>query len=146
MYSDRELFARLIKCEAGGEGEDGMRAVATVVMNRLTTPVGEYSRVAANGGLRNVIMQQYQFTCCMGTVYGEANPQTIWSAEPESIHYEIADWALGGGRLWGVGGALWFLNPYGPCPDAFPYNGSGEHQVRINDHCFYRPTAKYATT
>ena len=24
-YSDRELLARLIQCEAGGEGEDGMR-------------------------------------------------------------------------------------------------------------------------
>ena len=27
----RELFARLIQCEAGGEGEYGMAAVATVV-------------------------------------------------------------------------------------------------------------------
>ena len=32
----RELFARLIECEAGGEGEDGMKAVATVIMNRAT--------------------------------------------------------------------------------------------------------------
>ena len=30
-YSDRELIARLIQCEAGGEGDNGMRAVATVV-------------------------------------------------------------------------------------------------------------------
>ena len=34
-YSDRELLARLIQCEAGGEGEDGMKAVAGVVMNRV---------------------------------------------------------------------------------------------------------------
>lgn len=33
-YSDRELLARLIECEAGGEGENGMKAVASVVMNR----------------------------------------------------------------------------------------------------------------
>ena len=33
-YSDRELLARLIECEAGGEGTDGMKAVAGVVMNR----------------------------------------------------------------------------------------------------------------
>ena len=32
----RELFARLIQCEAGGEGTDGMMGVATVVMNRAT--------------------------------------------------------------------------------------------------------------
>ena len=36
----RELFARLIQCEAGGEGENGMAAVATVVMNRATATVG----------------------------------------------------------------------------------------------------------
>ena len=35
-YSDRELLARLIECEAGGEGENGMKAVASVVMNRVT--------------------------------------------------------------------------------------------------------------
>ena len=34
-YSDRELLARLIQCEAGGEGENGMKAVAGVVMNRV---------------------------------------------------------------------------------------------------------------
>lgn len=34
-YSDRELLARLIECEAGGEGENGMKAVAGVVMNRV---------------------------------------------------------------------------------------------------------------
>ena len=34
-YSDRELLARLIECEAGGEGENGMKAVASVVMNQI---------------------------------------------------------------------------------------------------------------
>ena len=33
--SDRELFARLIQCEAGGEGDTGMRAVASVIINRV---------------------------------------------------------------------------------------------------------------
>ena len=44
-YSDRELLARLIECEAGGEGENGMKAVASVVMNRVTASGGEYARV-----------------------------------------------------------------------------------------------------
>ena len=30
-YSDQELLARLIQCEAGGEGDDGMKGVASVV-------------------------------------------------------------------------------------------------------------------
>ena len=43
-YSDLELLARIIKCEAGGEGENGMKAVASVVMNRVNVTYGEYSR------------------------------------------------------------------------------------------------------
>ena len=38
--SDREVFARLIQCEAGGEGENWMKAVANVVMNRVRTNMG----------------------------------------------------------------------------------------------------------
>ena len=34
-YSERELIARMIQCEAGGEGDNGMKAVASVIMNRL---------------------------------------------------------------------------------------------------------------
>ena len=29
-YSERELLARIIQCEAGGEGDNGMKAVAPV--------------------------------------------------------------------------------------------------------------------
>ena len=53
-YSDRELLARLIECEAGGEGEDGMKAVAGVVMNRVNARGGEYARVG-QGSIRNII-------------------------------------------------------------------------------------------
>lgn len=42
--SELELFARLIQCEAGGEGDNGMRAVASVVMNRVRIDYGEYGR------------------------------------------------------------------------------------------------------
>ena len=43
--SAREIFARIIRCEAEGEGDNGMKAVATVVMNRVHIPYGEYQRV-----------------------------------------------------------------------------------------------------
>ena len=52
-YSYYELLARLVECEAGGEGEVGMKAVANVVMNRVHTPYGEYARVGM-GNLRNI--------------------------------------------------------------------------------------------
>ena len=56
----RELFARLIQCEAGGEGEYGMSAVATVIMNRATVTYGEFSRVNNGGDVRAVITQPGQ--------------------------------------------------------------------------------------
>ena len=91
--STRELFARLIKCEAEGEGLNGMRAVASVVMNRVHVPYGEYQRVN-QGDLRNVIFQPRQFTCVMEEVYGQYNPQNIFNMRPDELHYEIADWLL----------------------------------------------------
>lgn len=93
--TDRELFARLIRCEAEGEGEAGMKAVATVVMNRVHVSDGEYLRTG-QGNLRRVIEQPYQFTCLLTEVYGEVNPQNVYNIPAEQIHYEIADWAMAG--------------------------------------------------
>lgn len=45
-FSERELLARMILCEAGGEGDNGMKAVATVIMNRVNVSEGEYFRVS----------------------------------------------------------------------------------------------------
>jgi len=144
--STRELFARLIKCEAGGEGIDGMKAVATVVMNRVHVAYGEYLRVC-QGDLRKVIFQPWQFTCAMETVYGEVNPQTIWSCNPEQIHYDVADWALAGNKLPGIGECLLYYNPFSPsCSNFFPKTGTGKFVTRINQHCFYNPTPLYAET
>lgn len=144
---NRELFARLIRCEAEGEGLDGMRAVATVVMNRVRVSYGEYLRVC-QGDLRRVIVQMCQFTCYKTTVGGVPNPQNIWVATPQPVHYQVADWALGGAIHIGTGSqALWYMNPFRPqCPNFFPYNRTGYWFTRINNHCFYNPTALYAQT
>ena len=145
-YSERELLARLIRCEAGGEGDNGMKAVATVVMNRVRVPNGEYQRVC-QGDLRKVLNQKGQFDCMTSVLRGNFNPQTIWANPPEEIHYSIADWALAGNRLPGIGFSLWYFNPFVPtCPQVFPRNGSGTFAVRIVDHCFYNPTAQYNLT
>jgi N-acetylmuramoyl-L-alanine amidase len=145
-YDDRELLARIIKCEAGGEGENGMKAVATVVMNRVRAPAGEYHTIG-QGDIRKVIYQKGQFDCMRGVLGGQTNPQTIWSNPPDDVHYAIADWALAGNRIFTVGASLWYFNPFNPeCPYTFPYNGTGSFQVRVVQHCFYNPTAKYFQT
>jgi len=143
----RELFARLIRCEAGGEGEAGMKAVATVVMNRVRVDYGEYQRVN-QGDLRKVLEQICQFSCFKTIIGGEQNTQNVWVATPEEIHYQVADWAMGGGIHTGTGAdSLWYMNPFNPqCPNFFPYNKTGYWFTRINQHCFFNPTTAYAQT
>jgi len=143
----RELFARLIKCEAGGEGEAGMRAVATTIMNRVHVPYGEYQRIC-QGNLRKVIEQSCQYSCYKTKIAGYPNSQNIWSATPEAKHYDVVDYALSGGVQLGTGRqALWYMNPFNPiCPQQFPYNGNGYWFTRIHSHCFYNPTNSYAKT
>jgi len=144
-YTDRELLARLIECEAGGEGERGMKAVASVVMNRVEVSGGEYARVGQRS-IHNIIFQPGQFVCASETEGGTYNPQNIYNMRPTEIHYEIADWAIAGNRLTGLGEALWFFNPFSPsCRAAFPSN-VGRFNTRIGDHCFYDPTDAYYLT
>lgn len=144
-FSDLELLARLIQCEAGGEGDTGMAAVASVVMNRVHAPGGEYARVG-QGSIRNIILQPGQFTCAQETVRGRPNSQNIYNMRPEDVQYQIAQWAIAGGRVLGLGEALWFFNPYSPtCQANFP-SSVGVFTTRIRNHCFYNPTAAYFET
>ena len=144
-FSDRELLARLVKCEAGGEGEVGMQAVATVVMNRVHVPNGEYQRIG-RGSLRNVVFQTCQFTCVKEYVGGEYNAQNIYNINPDAVSYYVADWALAGNKLYNLGSALWFYNPFSPtCSNYFPTE-VGVFTVRIGKHCFYNPTELYDET
>ena len=146
-YSDRELIARMILCEAGGEGDNGMKAVATVIMNRVEVPVGEYSRISQGGNIRNIIFQEGQFDCARETIRGAYNSQNIYNVNPTDVHYNIADWALAGNKLNETGNCLWYLNPFRPiCGSTFPANGSGSLHTRLGDHCFYRPTPLYSKT
>lgn len=142
----RELFARLIQCEAGGEGTSGMAAVATVIMNRATIGYGEFGRVSKGGDVRNIITQPGQFTCMRESVGGTYNSQNVYNMVPEEIHYQIVDWAMAGGRLPGVDASIFFFNPYSAtCPTYFPTRVGVIHN-RVGDHCFYQPTPAYAET
>lgn len=144
-YSDRELLARLIQCEAGGEGDNGMKAVASVVMNRVNAPGGEYLRVGQED-IRKIIFQPGQFVCASETNRGAYNNQNIYNMRPEQIHYDIADWAIAGNRLNTLGQSLWFYNPFSPvCAQNFP-SSIGYLVTRVSQHCFYNPSAQYFST
>lgn len=128
-------------------GDNGMRAVASVVMNRVNVPIGEYSRVSQGGNIRNIIFQTGQFDCATDQLFNRYNPQNIYNMNPTDVHYSIADWAIAGNRLNEIGECLWYLNPFRPdCSDTFPRNGSGTFHTRLGKHCFYRPTPLYEDT
>ncbi len=145
-FNARELLARIIQCEAGGEGLTGQQAVATVVMNRVHVAGGEYLRTG-QGNIQNVIFQPYQFDCARTEIGGQYNSQNIYNMSPTSENYQVADWALAGNTLPAVGDCLWYFNPFSSdCDQFFPRNGSGVYHTRINQHCFYRPTSQYWET
>ena len=144
--SNIELLARLIMCEAGGEGDIGMKAVASVVMNRVNSAAGEYSRISQGGDIRNIVLQKNQFTCALEYVSENYNNQSIFNMSPNQLHYDIADWVICGNRINEVGDCLWFMNPGKTgCPNMFP-SKSGSFHTRINNHCFFAPTPYYAST
>lgn len=135
--TDVELLARLIQCEAGGEGNVGMSAVATVIMNRVRRLEGEYGRY---NSIRDVVFAPRQFECATN------QPQSLYNMRPDAVHYAIAEWAINGGRLPAVWDALWFYNPYSaPCRQNFP-NNNGRLIMKLGNHCFYAPTDNYLLT
>ena len=141
---DVELLARTIQCEAGGEGDNGMKAVASVIMNRVRITYGEYGRLVMT--VSQAVYQTGQFNCAATTLGGSYNPQNIYNMRPTQVHYDIANWAIAGNRLTNLGQALWFYNPYSPnCQNNFPSN-VGYFVIRIGNHCFYNPTSAYANT
>ena len=124
-----------------------MKAVASVVLNRVNSTEGEYARISQGGSVRNIIFQPGQFDCATETLFNRYNPQNIYNMNPTEEHYYIADWVLAGNRLNEIGECLWYLNPFKPsCDTTFPKNGSGTLHTRLGEHCFYRPTSQYANT
>ena len=141
--SNLDILARTIQCEAGGEGDNGMKGVACVIMNRVNINYGEYGRYNT---IRDVVFAKGQFNCATETLGGQYNAQNIYNMRPEQIHYDIAEWAIAGNRLSNLGSALWFFNPFRPtCQTYFPTT-VGQFVIRVNQHCFYNPTEAYAET
>ena len=59
------------------ESQERMKAVASVVMNRVRIEYGEYGRLEPT--VRAVVFQKGQFVCAMETVGGRYNPQNLYN-------------------------------------------------------------------
>lgn len=103
---DRELLAKTIQAEAGGEGLQGMLAVGAVMKNRANA--GGYG-----DDLRNVIMKPGQFSAwnkVTGYAGGEGGLDMA-RITPSADAYRAADAILSGQYQDPTGGATHYYNP-----------------------------------
>ena len=109
-YSDRELLARLIQCEAGGESHEGKVAVGAVVLNRVRS--GQFP-----DNITDVVYQSGQFSPVASGILSNVLAQGA-----RSDCYEAARDALAG------------QNPVGDC--LYFNSGSGQG-IQIGNQHFY---------
>lgn len=93
---DLVLFAALLQCEAGSSNYDALLAVATVVMNRVSSP-------SYPNSLYGVIYQRGQFS----PTWNGSLSRTL-AKGPASLCYQVAQDALNGSRLAAVQNCYYF--------------------------------------
>ncbi|MGQ0565578.1 MAG: cell wall hydrolase [Gemmobacter sp.] len=125
--NDRELLARTIEAEAGGEGYDGMLAAGSVIANRAA---------ASNGNLRGVILAPGQFSA-WNSLTGYAGGQgglDMNAMRPSEEAYRVADAIQSGDYQDPTGGATHYYNPNAADPDWGARAGGQWRQ--IGNHVF----------
>lgn len=128
-YNDREILARTIQAEAGGEGPGGMLAVGAVIGNRVKS--GKYG-----GNVREVIMAPGQFSAWNG-VTGYADGQgaiNMDGVRPSDHAYAAADAILSGNYQDPTNGAVNYYNPNAADP-AWGAKAGGQW-TQIGNHVF----------
>jgi spore germination cell wall hydrolase CwlJ-like protein len=125
---DLDCLTQAVYYEARGEGRDGMRAVAQVVLNRVRHPAFPKSicGVVYQGAARRTGCQ-FSFTCS-GVMRGRVN-QTAWSRARD-----VASKALSGSVYASVGNATHFhTTAVSPV-----WRGSLVRVSQVGSHLFYR--------
>ncbi|WP_075983499.1 cell wall hydrolase [Bacillus massilinigeriensis] len=129
--SDIDLMARMMRAEAEGEGRLGMLYVGNVIVNRLVANCLDFK------GLRSVSQVIYQVqggnysfeAVQKGNVFYQAARNVERRLAKQNLDY----WRQHPGKY-----ALWYFNPYGPCPPTWygqPIAG------QFKNHCYYEPKA-----
>ena len=127
--TDRELLAKTLQAEAGGEGFEGMLAAGAVIANRVKS--GKYGQ-----GVQGVIMKPGQFSA-WNRLTGYAGGQgglDMKNIRPSAEALKAADAILSGSYSDPTGGATHYYNPSVANP-AWGQNAGGQWQ-RIGNHIF----------
>jgi spore germination cell wall hydrolase CwlJ-like protein len=138
-YDTRELLARTIAAEAGGEGFEGMLAVGAVMGNRAK--LGNYG----GNDIRGVIMAPGQFSALNGiTGYaGGEGAIDISKLTPSQDAYAVADMVLSGQYEDPTGGATHYYAPSAADPK-WGMRAGGNWLTKGN-HVFGNPDGVVAT-
>lgn len=129
--SDVDLVARMMRAEAEGEGRLGMLMVGNVIVNRLKANCLDFR------GLRTI--RQVIFQVQGGNYSFEAVQKgNVFYNPARSVERRLAKLTLDYWREHPSKYALWYFNPYAPCPSTW-YNQPFTGQYK--QHCYYEPQA-----
>jgi N-acetylmuramoyl-L-alanine amidase len=129
--SDVDLVARMMRAEAEGEGRLGMLMVGNVIVNRLKANCLDFR------GLRTI--RQVIFQVQGGNYSFEAVQKgNVFYNPARSVERRLARLTLDYWREHPSKYALWYFNPYAPCPPTW-YNQPFTGQYK--QHCYYEPQA-----
>ena len=129
--SDVNLMARMIRAEAEGEGKLGMLMVGNVIVNRLKANCLDFVGLRS---IEDVIFQvqggNYSFEAVQkGNVFYNRARESEKRLARQTLEY----WWEHPSKF-----ALWYFNPYAPCPPTWydqPFAG------QYKQHCYYEPQA-----
>ncbi|TQR14639.1 cell wall hydrolase [Psychrobacillus soli] len=127
--SDIDLMARMMRAEAEAEGQQGMLYVGNVIVNRVQADCTDFRDLRS---IPDVIYHvqggNYSFEAVQkGNLFYE---------RARGVEKKLAKKALDYWRDHPAKYALWYFNPYGPCPPTWydqPFTG------QYKQHCFYEP-------
>ena len=129
--SDVALVARMMRAEAEGEGKQGMLYVGNVITNRAVADCLDFKEV------RTIPQVIYQV---QGGNYSFEAVQkgNVFYNRARSVEKNLARKTLTSWREHPAKYALWYFNPYAPCPPTWydqPFAG------QFKQHCYYEPIA-----
>ncbi|AND38134.1 MULTISPECIES: cell wall hydrolase [Bacillaceae] len=129
--SDVALMARMMRAEAEGEGKLGMLMVGNVIVNRRAADCLDFV------GLRTI--PQVIFQVQGGNYSFEAVQKgNVFYNRARGVEKRLAKQTLDYWRQHPSKFALWYFNPYAPCPPTWydqPFSG------QFKQHCYYEPQA-----
>ncbi|WP_417900774.1 cell wall hydrolase [Bacillus haimaensis] len=127
--SDVALMARMMRAEAEGEGKQGMLYVGNVIVNRAVADCLDFKTIRT--------IPQVIFHVQGGNYSFEAVQKgNVFYNRARGVEKRLAKQNLNSWRQHPAKYALWYFNPYAPCPPTWydqPFTG------QFKQHCFYEP-------